>query len=89
LKENDKLAHEALKAADKEAKVKSEKLQEIKKLKHAIAIVEGEKSKLLETLEDYERYKQVRRFGAWFCLEKGKHGFPVWLAAVFGPTHTP
>jgi translation elongation factor EF-1alpha len=71
LKENDKLAHEALKTADKEGKVKSEKLQEIKKLKHAIAIVEGEKSKLLETLEDYERYKQARTLVAWCWLSAG------------------
>ncbi len=33
--------------------------QELKKLKHAISIVESDKSKLLESLEDYERYRQV------------------------------
>ena len=59
LKENDKLAHEAVTSSEREARVKADKLAEIKKMKHAIAIVESEKSKLLETLEDFERYRQV------------------------------
>jgi hypothetical protein len=59
LKENDKMAHEALKAAEREAKAKADKLQEIKRLKHAISIVEGEKLKLAETLEDAEQHRQV------------------------------
>ena len=46
LKENDRLAHQALKDAEREAKAKTDKLHDIKKLKHAISLVEGEKAKM-------------------------------------------
>jgi hypothetical protein len=58
LKENDKQAHEALKAAEREAKLKADKVQEIKKLKHAISLIQGEKSKCKEALDDCERYRE-------------------------------
>ena len=60
LKENDRMAHEALKNAEREAKAKTDKLHEIKRLKHSISVVEGKKSKLKEELEDCERYRRVR-----------------------------
>lgn len=34
-------------------------VQEIKKLKHAISLVQGEKSKCKEALDDCERYRKV------------------------------
>lgn len=57
LKSNDAAAHNAVKEAETQTKIKTEKMQELKKLKHAIGIVAAEKSKLKETLEEYTRYK--------------------------------
>ncbi len=59
LKENDKLAHQALKDAEREAKAKTDKLYEIKKLKHAISLLEGENSKMKDALEECDRYRRV------------------------------
>uniref|UniRef100_A0A7S1CA91 DUF4200 domain-containing protein n=1 Tax=Bicosoecida sp. CB-2014 TaxID=1486930 RepID=A0A7S1CA91_9STRA len=58
LKENDKKAHEAIKNAEREAKLKQDKVQEIKKLKHAINVVQSDKSKCEEALADCQRYKR-------------------------------
>jgi hypothetical protein len=57
LKDNDAAAHDALKKAEAQAKLKAEKLHELKKLKHAIGVVAAEKGKLREVLEEYGRYK--------------------------------
>jgi len=57
LKSNDAAAHNAVKEAETQTKIKTEKMQELKKLKHAIGIVAAEKGKLKETLEEYTRYK--------------------------------
>lgn len=76
LKENDKMAHEALKAAERETKQKADKMQEIKRLKHAISIVEGEKAKLLETLEDAEQHRQFLESltpAEWTQTQQAKH----------------
>ena len=61
LKENDKKAHEAIKNAEREAKLKTDKLQEIKRLKHSIHVVANEKGKCEEALRDCLKYKEVRR----------------------------
>jgi hypothetical protein len=53
------MAFEAVKAAEREAKAKADKVQEIKKVKHAISLVDGEKSKLTEILEDAETHRAV------------------------------
>ncbi|CAE7717859.1 FAP100, partial [Symbiodinium sp. KB8] len=58
LKENDRLAHEALTNAEAQSKAKAEKVQEIKKLKHAISILQTEKAKCQEQLDDNEKYKE-------------------------------
>jgi len=57
LKENDKKAHEAIKAAERETKLKQDKVQEIKKLNQAIQMVQSEMSKHKEALEDCLKYK--------------------------------
>jgi len=57
LKENDKKAHEAIKKAEAETKLKQEKVQEIKKLNHQIQAVQSDMSKLKEQLEDCLQYK--------------------------------
>lgn len=59
LKENDRLAHEALSKAENEARLKAEMVQEIKKIKHSIGIMEAEKAKLRESLDDNEKYRIV------------------------------
>ncbi len=92
LKENDKLAHEAVKSSEREARVKADKLAEIKKMKHAIAIVESEKSKLLETLEDFERYRQVCMFVCCVLLcsymcKRCAHGLLGLSTAVLGAAY--
>jgi hypothetical protein len=61
LKENDRLAHEALKNAEREAKAKTDKMQDIKKMKHAISLVEAEKAKTKETLDECKQYGRVGR----------------------------
>lgn len=58
LKENDKKAHEAIKNAEREAKLKTDKMQEIKRLKHSIHGVANEKSKCEEALRDCLKYKE-------------------------------
>lgn len=58
LKENDKKAHEAIKNAEREAKLKADKMQEIKRLKHSIHVVVNEKSKLQEQLNACLEYKE-------------------------------
>lgn len=57
LKDNDQQAHDALKKAEAQAKVKQEKLHDLKKLKHALGVVAAEKGKLREGLDEYKRYK--------------------------------
>ncbi|CAM9659773.1 unnamed protein product, partial [Sphacelaria rigidula] len=58
LKENDKKAHEAIKKAERETKLKSDKAQEIKKLNQQIQMVQSDMSKHREALEDCLRYKE-------------------------------
>lgn len=58
LKQNDKKSHEAIKRAEVETKKKQEKMQEIKKVKQEIQMVQTEMSKLKETLDLCEEYKQ-------------------------------
>lgn len=58
LKENDQQAHDALKKAEAQAKLKAERLHELKKLRHAIGLVTAEKGKLKEVLDDYKLYKE-------------------------------
>ena len=60
LKENDKVSFEAVRVSEREAKVKLDKLGEIKRIKHAVGLVESETSKLVDRLTDYERFKGVR-----------------------------
>jgi len=57
LKQNDKKSHEAIKRAEAETKKKQEKMQEIKKVKQKIQMVQTEMSKLKETLDLCEEYK--------------------------------
>lgn len=57
LKENDKKAHEAIKKAERETKLKSEKVHEIKRLNQQIQLVTSEMSKHKEALEDCLKYK--------------------------------
>ncbi|GMI01633.1 hypothetical protein TrLO_g11103 [Triparma laevis f. longispina] len=57
LKENDKKAHEAIKKAEKETKLKTDKVQEIKKLNQQIQMVQSDMSKHKEALEDCLKYK--------------------------------
>jgi len=58
LKENDKKAHDAIKSAEKETKLKQDKVQEIKKLNQAIQMVQSDMSKHKEALEDCLKYKE-------------------------------
>jgi hypothetical protein len=58
LKDNDAQAHDALKKAEAQGKLKSEKMHELKKLKHALGVVAAEKGKLREVLDEYSRFKQ-------------------------------
>lgn len=58
LKENDKKAHEAIKLAENETRVKTEKVQEIKRLNQQIQLVQSDMSKLKEQLEDCLKYKK-------------------------------
>jgi hypothetical protein len=58
LKENDKKAHEAIKKAEKETKLKTDKMQEIKKLNQQIQMVQSDMSKHKEALEDCLKYKE-------------------------------
>ena len=58
LKENDKKAHEAIKKAEKETKLKTDKVQEIKRLNQQIQMVSSDMSKHKEALEDCLKYKE-------------------------------
>jgi cilia- and flagella-associated protein 100 len=58
LKENDRKAHEALKRADREAKLKQEKVVQIKKLNQEVSKVESEISKYEERLSYCIKYKK-------------------------------
>jgi len=58
LKENDKKAHEAIKRAERETKLKTDKVQEIKKLNQQIQMVQSDMSKHKEALEDCLKYKE-------------------------------
>jgi len=58
LKENDKKAHEAIKKAERETKLKTDKVQEIKKLNQQIQMVQSDMSKHKEALEDCLKYKE-------------------------------
>lgn len=57
LKENDKKAHEAIKKAERETKLKTDKVHEIKKLSQQIQMVQSDMSKHKEALEDCLKYK--------------------------------
>lgn len=57
LKENDQQAHDAVKRAEAQAKLKADKVSELKRLKHAIGLITAEKAKLREVVDDYRRYK--------------------------------
>jgi len=61
LKENDKKAHEAIKKAEKETKLKTDRVQEIKKLNQQIQMVQSDMSKHREALEDCLKYVACRR----------------------------
>ncbi|KAJ1454045.1 hypothetical protein M885DRAFT_582800 [Pelagophyceae sp. CCMP2097] len=58
LKENDKKAHEAIKKAERETKLKTDKVQEIKRLNQQIQMVSSDMSKHKEALEDCLKYKE-------------------------------
>lgn len=58
LKENDKKAHEAIKRAEKETKLKNDKVQEIKRLNQQIQMVTSDMGKHKEALEDCLKYKE-------------------------------
>jgi DNA repair exonuclease SbcCD ATPase subunit len=58
LKENDKKAHDAIKSAEKETKLKQDKVQEIKKLNQNIQMVQSDMSKHKEALEDCLKYRE-------------------------------
>lgn len=53
LKENDQQAHDAVKKAEVQTKLKLDKAAELKKIRHAVLLVTAERSKLKETLDDY------------------------------------
>jgi hypothetical protein len=57
LKENDRKAHESIKKAERETKLKTDKVQEIKKLNQLITQVQSDMSKHKEALEDCLKYK--------------------------------
>jgi hypothetical protein len=57
LKENDREAHEAMKAADAKARERQEKQARIKDLKYRSNTLSAEISKLHETLSEYEGYR--------------------------------
>ncbi|CAM9751470.1 unnamed protein product [Chrysoparadoxa australica] len=57
LKENDKKAHEAIRKAERETKLKQDKVHEIKKLNQQIQMAQSDMSKHKETLEDCLAYK--------------------------------
>eukprot|EP00948_MAST-09A_sp_MAST-9A-sp1_P004320 g4320.t1 len=57
LKDNDAKAHEAIKRAEAETKLKQDRVAEIKKLNQSIATIKSDTSKLQEQLEDCLKYK--------------------------------
>jgi len=57
LKANDELAHDALKSAEAQTRAKTEKLQELKKVKHALGVVAAERSRLREVLDEFQAHK--------------------------------
>ena len=57
LKENDKKAHDAIKHAERETKLKQDKVAEIKRLNQAIQAVQSDMSKHRESLDDCLRFK--------------------------------
>ena len=57
LKENDKKAHDAIKHAERETKLKQDKVSEIKRLNQAIQAVQSDISKHREALEDCLRFR--------------------------------
>ena len=57
LKESDKKAQDAIRDAEKEAKRRMEKMQEVKKLNHQMQQVQGEINKYKDALEDCLKYK--------------------------------
>lgn len=58
LKKNDEKMQEALKKAEKNTKLKQDKVMEIKKLNTEMGIVRAEVSKYEEQLEDCKKYKE-------------------------------
>lgn len=73
LKENDKKAHEAIKKAEKETKLKTDKVQEIKRLNQQIQMVSSDMSKHKEALEDCLKYKEFLDSltpDEWFAEQK-------------------
>jgi hypothetical protein len=57
LKENDKKAHDAIKHAERETKLKQDKVSDIKRLNQAIQAVQSDISKHRESLDDCLRFK--------------------------------
>lgn len=58
LKENDRLAHSAMKAAEEASKRKQAMQQEIKKLKYQIQALKGENAKSEDTLKEWRGYQR-------------------------------
>ena len=58
LKENDRLAHSAMKAAEEATKRKQAMQQEIKKLKYQIQALKGENAKSEDTLKEWRGYQR-------------------------------
>ncbi|XP_076448152.1 cilia- and flagella-associated protein 100-like [Babylonia areolata] len=58
LKENDKNSVEAIKIAESEAKLKMEKVNEIKKINAMMMAIKSEISKYEDTLKEYQLYKR-------------------------------
>jgi ribosomal protein S6 len=58
LKENDRLAHSAMKAAEEATKRKQSMQQEIKRLKYQIQALKGENAKSEDTLKEWQGYQR-------------------------------
>jgi len=58
LKENDKKAHDAIKQAERETKLKQDKVSEIKRLNQSIQSIQSDISKHKEALDDCLRFKE-------------------------------
>eukprot|EP01138_Halocafeteria_seosinensis_P000071 gb/GECG01000072.1/.p1 GENE.gb/GECG01000072.1/~~gb/GECG01000072.1/.p1 ORF type:complete len:478 (+),score=130.00 gb/GECG01000072.1/:1-1434(+) len=58
LKENDRMAHAAMKRAEEESRLKQQKVQEIKRLKYQIQALKGDNAKNEDLLREWESYKK-------------------------------